>query len=62
LRGYRKTKNSELNRNSDFSHLMESEMGRICSRLGTRNSFKIPGGNPEGKRPVGTPERGWKCR
>jgi hypothetical protein len=35
-------------------------MGRACSTNGEkRNAYRILVGNPEGKRPLGRPRRGW---
>jgi hypothetical protein len=36
-------------------------MGRACSTHGEkRNAYRILTGKPEGKRPPGTPKRGWE--
>jgi hypothetical protein len=39
---------------------MEDEMDRACSTHGDMRVYSVLVGNPEGKRPVGTPRRRWE--
>jgi hypothetical protein len=44
----------------NYNHVKKDEMGVHVARMGEkRNAYKILVGKPEGKRPLGRPERRW---
>jgi hypothetical protein len=63
--GWRKLHNEELHNlysSTSIIRMIKSRMmnGRACSTNGEkRDAYRILVGNPEGKRPLGTPRRRW---